>query len=163
LFIPRGVVGLGQFVIGLVTALIADPDVAPTGVVRRVWPDEESTLVARITESTGATHEMNPETILEGGAVAHVVVTDGPDQGARFEVTRWPITVGSAHECDIVLPELAPQQIRLLARGDDLVLYGLAEAPPVLVNEEPVTWSALEEGALIVLGPHSIRIEQQPQ
>jgi len=160
LFVPRGIFGLGQFIVGLVTALIADPDPAPAGAVRRVWPDEEAALVARISESTASAQVGDDDPPLSHGVVAHVVVTDGPEKGATFEVSRWPISIGSALECDIVLPEIAPQQLRLLARGESLVLYGLAESPSLLVNGEPVTWSALGDGDTVSMGAHSIKIER---
>lgn len=159
-FVPRGVFALGEFFVGLVTALVADPDTAPTGAVRRVLPDEEAALVARISRSTVRAQIEDEDRSLQHEVIAHVVVTGGPEQGATFEVSRWPISIGSALECDIVLPEIAPQQIRLLARGESLVLYGLAENPSLLVNGEPVTWSALSDGDTVSMGAHSIKVER---
>ena len=160
LFVPRGIFGLGEFTVGLVTALIADPAPASPSVGRTVLPDEEAVLVARIADSADAVHESDPGQQPRGGILARVIVIDGPEKGAAFEVTQWPIDVGAARESDIALPDLAPHQLRLLARGDKVILYALAESPAVRVNGEPVTWSALEDDDSIVIGPHSLIIEQ---
>ncbi|MCH8814915.1 MAG: hypothetical protein IH957_07435 [Chloroflexi bacterium] len=157
-FVPRGVFGLGEFTVGLVTALIVDPALASPPAVRKVFPDEEAALVARISESADAVHSSNRSEPV-AGLLARVIVVDGPEKGTTFEVTRWPINVGAAPDCDIVLSGLAPQQLRLLARGDELVLYALSVSPAVRVNGEPVTWSLVDRDT-IVIGPHSLRIER---
>jgi curved DNA-binding protein CbpA len=127
---------------------------------RTVLPDEEAVLVARISDSADAVHGSDLGEQPRGGVLARVIVIDGPEKGAAFEVTRWPIDVGAARESDIALPALAPHQLRLLARGDELVLYALSESPAVRVNGEPVTWSSLDDGDAIMIGPHSLRIER---
>lgn len=125
---------------------------------RLVWPEEEAALIARISESTGlAKRELRTRA---DGVVAHIVVSDGPAAGARFEISRWPVSVGASGESDIVLEGIAPQQVRLLARDGKVILYSLALTPPVLLNDEPVVSSEVDPADTIFLGPHGIRIER---
>ena len=160
LFVPRGIFGLGEFTVGLVTALVVDPAPANPSAGGTDLPDEEAVLVARISDSADAVYKSDSGQQPRGGLLARVIVIDGPEKGAAFEVTQWPIDVGAARESDIALPDLAPHQLRLLARGDKVILYALAESPAVRVNGEPVTWSSLEDDDSIVIGQHSLRIER---
>lgn len=164
--IPRILYGVGQFFVAVVVAIITAPE-APQPAVSRVslerqrpeqeWPEEEETVVARLAASASRGGPVSQERT--GQAKASVVVLDGPEKGARFEVRRWPINIGAGAQCDIVLPDLAPEQLRLMSRDGRAVLYSLSEIPPVLVNGEPVAWSEVTAADSVQLGPHTLRIE----
>jgi curved DNA-binding protein CbpA len=165
--IPRILYGIGQFFVAVVIAIITAPETPPQPAVRRAsperewpereWPEEEETVVSRLAASASRGGDAVQQRT--GRAKASVVVLDGPEKGARFEVGRWPVNIGAGEQCDIVLPDLAPEQLRLMSRDGRTVLYTLAEIPPVLVNGEPVAWSEVTEEDAVHVGPHTIRIE----
>jgi curved DNA-binding protein CbpA len=164
--IPRILYGVGQFFVAVVIAIITAPE-APQPAARRAsperewperdWPEEEETVVARLAVSAGRGGGVIQRRT--GQAKACVVVLDGPEKGSRFEVGRWPINIGAGAQCDIVLPDLAPEQLRLMSRDGKAVLYSLSEIPPVLVNGEPVAWSEVTAEDSLQVGPHTLRIE----
>jgi curved DNA-binding protein CbpA len=160
--VARSLFGLIAFVVAL---LRPSPSrtAEPGSAVRRISPAEETALMARVSEAAGRSKTGDPPHV--AGQVAHMVIySGGPENGARYEVSSWPISVGAARDCDIVLDGLAPQQLRMIARESGFVLYSLSETPPVRVNGgDPVAWSALRYSDTISVGPYAITLVPVPR
>lgn len=155
LLVPRVVFGFVKFFVAIVLSFgAARKAVEPR--VRRIWPKEEEAIIARLKSSAGRSLFAPDRDAPDLFAIVEML--EGPDAGARFEVSRWPISIGSGSQCDIVLPDLAPEQLRLLNRDRKLILYSLCENPPVLVNDDAVAWSEVTANDSVQLGPHTIRL-----
>jgi curved DNA-binding protein CbpA len=87
------------------------------------------------------------------GATLEVVQRSG--QGSVHKIERFPIVIGSADECDIVLPGLEPQQARMLFRGGMFVLSSLVGADDPSLKG----WMVLQDGEKFELGPYQLRLK----
>ena len=94
---------------------------------------------------------MNSEAILS--------IIDGPETGRKFEVARTSFTIGCAEYCDVTLPGLAPDQLRLQFSNGSFALYSLTEFPEVYVHGECVDWAVLANGDSIEVGPYTLLFE----
>jgi hypothetical protein len=86
----------------------------------------------------------------------------GPLMGREVEVTGEPLTIGTAPECDIVLPAgpgIEKQHARIWHRDGRYMLHRLARAGEVTVGDQPVQWAVLESGDEFSIGPHRFRFQ----
>lgn len=153
--IPRGVFGFVKFFVAVIQSF-GDTGSSVEPRVRRIWPKEEEAIIARLSSSADRFVLEPGRSVI--GLLAIVELLEGPEAGARFEVSRWPISIGSGRQCDIILPDLAPEQLRLLNREDKLILYSLSENPPVHVNDDAVAWFEMTANDRVHLGPHTLRV-----
>jgi VWFA-related protein len=86
----------------------------------------------------------------------------GPLAGREVQVTGEPLTIGTAPECDIVLPAgtgIEKQHARIWHRDGRYMLHRLARAGAVTMGEQPVQWAVLESGDEFSIGPHRFRFQ----
>lgn len=80
----------------------------------------------------------------------------------RVPIAERPIRIGSANDCDLVLPErsgVAPEHALLWRRGDAVVLHVTDPAGKCSVNGRNSTWATLEHGDELRLGEIELHIE----
>jgi len=93
---------------------------------------------------------------------AVLLATRGPAAGKTFPLDGTPLTLGKHNGADIVLPWVASRQTRLWARDGRFMICNLTDGQPVLVNGQPVVWAALEDGDLLIVGPHTLQFSLSP-
>ena len=117
--------------------------------------EEENILMSRLWP-TSAIAAGQAAAAREEAPTAVLVVTGGPATGKTFPLDGAPLTLGKHNGSDIVLPWVASRQTRLWAREGRFMICNLADDQPVLVNGQPVVWATLEDGDLLVVGPHTL-------
>jgi len=73
-----------------------------------------------------------------------------------------PVTIGTARESDIVLPDGASEErrhARVWYRDGSYMLHRLARQGDVRVDGQPIQWVTLEPGDEFAIGPHHFRFE----
>ena len=117
--------------------------------------EEESILMSRLPPAS-AIAAGQAAAAKEEASTAVLVVTGGPAVGRTFPLDGTPLTLGKNNGSDIVLPWVASRQTRLWAREGRYMICNLADDQPVLVNGQPVVWATLEDGDLLIVGPHTL-------
>jgi hypothetical protein len=118
--------------------------------------EEEAILMSRLSPASAiAAGQATAAKVEEPTAV--LLVTGGPAAGKTFPLDGTPLTLGKRNGSDIVLPWVASRQTRLWARDGRFMICNLADDQPVLVNGQPVVWAALEDGDLLIVGPHTLQ------
>jgi hypothetical protein len=117
--------------------------------------EEENILMSRLSPAS-AIAAGQAAVAKEEAPTAVLVVTGGPAAGRTFPLDGTPLTLGRHNGSDIVLPWVASRQTRLWAREGRYMICNLADDQPVLVNGQPVVWATLEDGDLLVAGPHML-------
>ncbi len=80
----------------------------------------------------------------------------------RVPIAERPIRIGSAGDCDLVLPDregVAPEHALVWRRGDSVVLHVTDPAGECFVNGRASTWATLEHGDELRVGKVELRIE----
>ena len=119
-----------------------------------VWPLAPTFLRRRRTVST--THDP------AGGGNPRLIMAPSPaplpgERQEVFALTRAVTTIGSAPDCDIRLPGLAPRHAEVRHDGrDEFVLVRLSGAGPTRVNGAPVVTSVLRTASRVQLGEWSL-------
>jgi len=118
--------------------------------------EEETILMSRLSPASAiAAGQAAVVRVEEPTAV--LLVTGGPAAGKTFPLDGTPLTLGKRNGSDIVLPWVVSRQTRLWARDGRFMICNLADDQPVLVNGQPVVWAALEDGDLLIVGPHTLQ------
>jgi curved DNA-binding protein CbpA len=118
--------------------------------------EEEAILMSRLSPASAiAAGQAVAVRVEEPTAV--LLVRGGPAAGKTFPLDGTPLTLGKHNGADIVLPWVASRQTRLWARDGRFMICNLADDQPVLVNGQPVVWAALEDGDLLIVGPHTLQ------
>jgi uncharacterized protein YegL len=76
-----------------------------------------------------------------------------------FHLGPGPVTIGSEHTCQIVLPvaaEVAPLHARVWHRDGRTMLHHLAADQATAMNGRPVDWAILGEGDTVSIGPFTL-------
>jgi curved DNA-binding protein CbpA len=105
---------------------------------------EEQTLLARLSSNTAA----QPKTPWPG---IHLLLK-GPNGRSAHRLERFPATIGSDKDCDVVLPELEPVQLRVIYRGGMFVVSNLG-----VTDDSAKAWMVLQSGDEFSLGPYELR------
>jgi curved DNA-binding protein CbpA len=84
---------------------------------------------------------------------AIVSVNGGENGGWMHRLEKFPITIGCASICDIVLPELEARQARVLYRDGRFVVYNLSGSE----DSSEERCAVLESGEELKLGPYKLR------
>jgi curved DNA-binding protein CbpA len=116
--------------------------------------EAEEMLLQRLAAARGSTQSADGA----GRPIARLTLVGGPGSGESFEVTSFPVTLGSEDGCDIVLPGLPEQEARLLYRDGRFVVYRLTGAAPGDAAGPSTPWSILESGDDLNLGPYKMRL-----
>ena len=80
----------------------------------------------------------------------------------RVPVLGRPIRIGSARDCDLVLPAregVAPEHAMIWRRGDAVILHVIDPQALCLVNGEDVSWASLDDGDALAIGDVILRVE----
>jgi len=86
--------------------------------------------------------------------VAWLLVTEGPEQGREFQLTRPETHIGREGDNDIVLedPTVSRRHVSVRWEGGQYYLYDLGALNPAKVNGRQVSRCRLEDGDEILLG-----------
>jgi hypothetical protein len=79
----------------------------------------------------------------------------------RVPVGDRPLRIGSAPECDLVLPERAgvsPEHVMIWRHGDAVILHVTDPQAECQVNGDTVTWARLDDGDEVRVGTVVLRI-----
>jgi hypothetical protein len=91
-------------------------------------------------------------------APAVLKLCGGPLAGQQVSLTDAPITIGTALECSLVLPngsaEVEPQHARVWHRDGRYMLHRLARRGVLTLCDKPVQWAVLEPDDQFAIGPH---------
>lgn len=90
----------------------------------------------------------------------NIEVIEGPDAGQRAEFDRFPIRIGRAPECDMVLidPTVSARHAFLLLVGDKLYLEDIGGRGSTRVDDAVVTKCPLPASALVGLGATELKV-----
>jgi curved DNA-binding protein CbpA len=95
-------------------------------------------------------------------AGAELVFIDGPRAGGRVAIGQEAVTMGSAHEADVMLSddagEIAPQHVRIWQYNNRFVLRQIADNGTLIGGQAPVLPVViLDDGDEIQIGMHRMR------
>ncbi|HXG35560.1 MAG TPA: hypothetical protein VNL15_01175 [Dehalococcoidia bacterium] len=93
-----------------------------------------------------------------GHSLAALHIQTPGEEGQTVEVGRQALAIGSGESCDIRLEAVAPLQARLWCVDGSFLICNLAEKPELTVNGRVTTWALLDEGDILRIGPHEIRV-----
>jgi VWFA-related protein len=91
-----------------------------------------------------------------------LVVADGPGAGQGFVVRDEPLTIGSSPASQVKLeaaPGIDDQQARVWVREGKLMFHQLSARTQSLSGGRPLSWSSLDPGDEVVIGPVRLRVE----
>lgn len=85
-------------------------------------------------------------------------IAGGPLLGVEVPVAGEPLTIGTAQQCTLVLPEdngtVERQHARIWHREGRYMLHRLARRGEIRMGGQPVQWAVLEPGDQFTIGPH---------
>ena len=148
--------GLVWIVVGVVVAA----SVALATLLVWRWRQRTPALVGGPRHS-GAVSIPRPE-VAPAASIAEgrLTVTEGPNSGTTVRVTREPLDIGSAAECQLQLDSAggspASLHVRVWLQNDRLMVHHLARGSQTIVGERPVEWATLEPGDTLQIGQHII-------
>lgn len=90
------------------------------------------------------------------------LAVDGRGQLLSRAVNGYPVTVGFAPDCDLVLPaspDARRERVRVWQRDGRFMLRNLVRAGDVRVEDKPVSWVVLKDGDAIDIGGHRVLFE----
>jgi S1-C subfamily serine protease len=76
----------------------------------------------------------------------------GPRRGEVDSPDRLPASLGSAPDCDVVVPGCSERHATLVLRGDEVVLQDGGSGEPTFLAGEAVTEGVLRDGDVVELG-----------
>ena len=97
-------------------------------------------------------------------AVLHI--SGGPLIGLRVPVAGRPVTIGTSHDCGVVLPaagkEVERRHARIWHRDGRYMLHRLGRRGAIVMAGQQVQWAVLEPDDEFAIGPHRFRFQVYP-
>jgi hypothetical protein len=90
-----------------------------------------------------------------------LIVVRGPKAGQEFVVGMKPVSIGSAHWCDIIVPDdedcVGPEEARAWVHQDKLIFHKLMRLSLFANDEATGGWLILENGDEVTVGDVRLR------
>lgn len=98
---------------------------------------------------------------------ARLSIIGGPDKGKSVGVGEAAVTLGTDGDCTLRLSDpdgrVGGHHARVWLREDSFMLHHLSGRLTTMVGDKPLKWAVLEDGDVIVIGPHRLRFESTPR
>jgi Mg-chelatase subunit ChlD len=91
------------------------------------------------------------------------LVIEGPEGVMRLPAGEKPVTIGSGSSCQVRLQDPAgrilKEHARVWSNGGKVIFHQLSASEPSVIRGEPVTWTSLQSGDEVQIGPYRLRVE----